>query len=412
MPQFVLADSPVSSRDHRSAQAAEIEGALALGRLDGALGACPPTTLRLFAATLLRDTLMAALRQEGHPFTEQRFHAWFAGLVTLSDQPPRLARPPRALCEALLTEMTHSSWEPLASLAARLLPALPAPQDLYADEAHEEAHAVVTAARRLIESWGQDRSALPFPALAILHHAVSQDVTFAPAERSSEPATMGVRRRMVERTRAPSRRAGRSNCCGANNGAAQELSATPSPGPGSSASMSCAMISSQAKPGSLSRKRCATWRKSCPASSPRPTASRGMARSGNPVGAPPRGPLPCSSYLPDLARCASRRSRPCSAPPGLACAPCSSRSTLLASSSAVPSRGSGSTPSRMRVHRCRKAPSRPKNLHFRARRSATSMHRWRKSSGSSPAEVPTAMTPRTDRDEPRVRSCWCCHVYK
>ena len=202
MARFSEADGPEAP----PALPAEIEAALALGRLDGALGACRSATLRLFAAAQLRGMLIAALRQEGHAFTEQRFHAWFAGLVTLADEPPRSGRPPRVLVEAILVEMTHSSWEPLASLAARLLPALLAPSDLDADEAHEEAHTVVTAARRLIAAPEQDWSALPFPALASLHRAVSQDVIFAPAEGASEPITLGTRRMTIERTRPPSPR--------------------------------------------------------------------------------------------------------------------------------------------------------------------------------------------------------------
>ena len=90
---------------------------LALGRLDGALAMARSATLRLFALSLLRDTLITALRQEGHRFTDDRFHAWFAGVATLSDEPARTARPPRALCEAMLTELAHSSWNDLSEAA-------------------------------------------------------------------------------------------------------------------------------------------------------------------------------------------------------------------------------------------------------------------------------------------------------
>lgn len=72
--------------------AAEVEALLALGRFDGGLRASDSPTLHLLAARLLRTTLIAALRQEGHVFTDTRFHAWFAGVVTLSDQPSRAAR--------------------------------------------------------------------------------------------------------------------------------------------------------------------------------------------------------------------------------------------------------------------------------------------------------------------------------
>ena len=83
----------------------EAQAALALGRLDGALAHCPEPAMRIFAGLMLQGTLIAALRQEGHAFTGQRFHAWFAGLVPLADATPRRARCPRALCDAMLTEL-------------------------------------------------------------------------------------------------------------------------------------------------------------------------------------------------------------------------------------------------------------------------------------------------------------------
>ena len=152
---------------------------LALGRLDGALRAARPATLRLFALRLLRDLLVAVLRQEGHAFTDHRFHAWFAGVATLSDLPPRLGRPPRVLCEAVLTELTHSSWEVLAELAARFQAALLAPgdhigNDLAAQTAHQDAHSIVIAARDLISEL--EPTPLPLPALERLHCAVGEHV--------------------------------------------------------------------------------------------------------------------------------------------------------------------------------------------------------------------------------------------
>ncbi len=64
---------------------AEAEAALALGRLDGALCAYPAPAVRIFAGLIVRSALTRALAQEGHAFTEQRFDAWFAGLVPLAD---------------------------------------------------------------------------------------------------------------------------------------------------------------------------------------------------------------------------------------------------------------------------------------------------------------------------------------
>lgn len=189
--------------------AIETEALLALGRLDGALGAVRPTTLRLFAIRLLRDLLVTVLRQEGHAFTDQRFHAWFAGVATLSDQPPRLARSPRVLCEAVLTELTHSSWEVLAELAARFQAALLAPgdhigSDIADETARQDAYAIVVAARDLIAEL--EPSPLPLSALERLHRAVGEHVLFAPPERAPEPIAMGSIRLTVERAGAPSPR--------------------------------------------------------------------------------------------------------------------------------------------------------------------------------------------------------------
>lgn len=71
--------------------------------------------------------LVSALAGEGHEFTEHRFHAWFAGLATLSDEPALGKRDPRAICETILTELGHSSWHELADIAPRFKRALLAP---------------------------------------------------------------------------------------------------------------------------------------------------------------------------------------------------------------------------------------------------------------------------------------------
>lgn len=167
---------------------------LALGRLDGALDMASPPTLRLFALRLLRMMLITALRQEGHSFTDHRFHIWFAGVATLSDEPARTARPPRALCEAILTELTHSSWDLLAQAAARLQIALLAPSDhagssYRAQTAHQEAGAVIAGAATLIA--GLAPSHHPLAALAQLHHAAGAHVVFAPPERAAVPFALG-----------------------------------------------------------------------------------------------------------------------------------------------------------------------------------------------------------------------------
>ena len=53
----------------------EAEALLALGRLDGALRAARPATLRLFALRLLRDLLVAVLRQSIEAAKQRREEA-------------------------------------------------------------------------------------------------------------------------------------------------------------------------------------------------------------------------------------------------------------------------------------------------------------------------------------------------
>jgi hypothetical protein len=98
-PDFETTEPP-SLADLEALGTAQAHAALALGKLDAALAWCPPDIHPIFASRLIRETLISALRQEGHPFTDARFHAWFAGLIPLSDEPlqfalaPARSRPP------------------------------------------------------------------------------------------------------------------------------------------------------------------------------------------------------------------------------------------------------------------------------------------------------------------------------
>lgn len=162
-----------------------------MGRLDGALMYCMGAPESIYAGLALRQTLIGALRQEGHAFTETRFQAWFAGLTTLSDDPSHKARPPRAVCEAILTELTHSAWPVLARTAASLISALLAPHDLQSPDAAVELHTVNAHARAMVDALGA-AALTPLPALDALHHAVAQSTVFAAVERA-EPALKLVR---------------------------------------------------------------------------------------------------------------------------------------------------------------------------------------------------------------------------
>ncbi|WP_454887660.1 hypothetical protein [Sphingomonas oryzagri] len=196
---------------HDPCAAAEAEAALALGRLDGMLSQSLPATRRIFAGMTVRAALASALTQEGYAFTEPRFDAWFAGLVPLVDagerRPERApTMPARLLADAILTELGHNSWKPLADAAHALRPALLAPNDYAAGPAQGDAHACLSEARGLVDALGARTSPLPFASLRRLHAAIAESTRFAPAERAAVTLSMGTIRFAVERRPPPSPR--------------------------------------------------------------------------------------------------------------------------------------------------------------------------------------------------------------
>ncbi|WP_145206800.1 hypothetical protein [Sphingobium sp. B2] len=195
---------PPSPADIEALCATQVHAARALGQLDAALTWCPPDIYPILAARLIRETLISALRQEGHAFTDARFHAWFAGLVPLSDEPLQFALAPRALVTTLLAEMTRSSWAPLADAARGFEKACLALRDLDNHPAVEAALAAIDEAAALVADL--EPAPLPFAALAALHRAIGQSPRFAPAERAIEPITLGGRQVAIERARPPSPR--------------------------------------------------------------------------------------------------------------------------------------------------------------------------------------------------------------
>jgi len=188
---------------------AEAEAALALGRLDGALRHLPSSAERILAGRLLRETLITALRQEGHAFTPTRFHAWLAGLVPLADasEPThRALRPPRAMVLALLTALGHARWAPLAAMATTLMPAVLAVADINSGDGHRVAHDLLAEARKLLTALERPPSPLPFVLLTNLHAAVGDSTSFAPLDRSPTRLGPKVWRLTIEQAPAPTPR--------------------------------------------------------------------------------------------------------------------------------------------------------------------------------------------------------------
>nr|WP_314467510.1 hypothetical protein [uncultured Novosphingobium sp.] len=153
--------------------------ALLLGRIQIGISRASDAALPVLAARSIRESLLTALRQEGHEFTESRFFTWFAGLDTLSEGSPASLRPPKALCQAILTEFRHNPWPPLALAAEALLRAFIAPSDVHLGTEHEDAHTAVQAAHALIAAIDSPEDALPFHAAARLFAAAARSPHFA-----------------------------------------------------------------------------------------------------------------------------------------------------------------------------------------------------------------------------------------
>ncbi len=202
-PGFEITEPP-SPADLEALCAAQAHAARALGQLDATLAWCPPDLHPILAARLIRETLVSALRQEGHPFTDARFHAWFAGLVPLSDEPLQFGLAPRALATTLLAEISRSRWTPLADAALGFEKACLALRDPDSAPAIEAAQAAIDEAQALVAAL--DPAPLPFAALAALHRAIRQSPRFAPAERATETITLGTRPVVINRPRPPSPR--------------------------------------------------------------------------------------------------------------------------------------------------------------------------------------------------------------
>ena len=206
-----LRDSVDATVTHDACAAAEAEAALALGRLDGMLSQSLPATRRIFAGMAVRAALVSALTQEGYAFTDQRFDAWFAGLVPLVDASERRpgrapTMPARLLADAILAELGHSRWRPLADAAHALRPALLASRDFADGHAQGDAHACISEARALVDALDAETTTLPFASLRRLHAAIAESTRFAPAERAPGTITMGTIQFAVERPAPPSPR--------------------------------------------------------------------------------------------------------------------------------------------------------------------------------------------------------------
>ena len=192
----LAADADVSPEELAVAQAA---CTLALGRLDGLLVGLTDAEKRLFCVALLREVLLSALVQAGFADAEHRFDAWFAGLDRAPQETPLTACSATALVRALLAELGHHPWEPLARTAQTIATAarFGADRPAHAEDALGD-DALAKAADLTKQASMNDDSALPFTGLARLSALLRADPLFAPVERTVRSFSFSGREVAIE----------------------------------------------------------------------------------------------------------------------------------------------------------------------------------------------------------------------
>jgi len=192
----LAADADVPSEELALAQA---ECALALGRLDGLLAGLTDTEKRLFCVSLVREALLSALAQAGFADTELRFNAWFAGLDRGPQETALTACSAHAVVRALLTELSHHPWEPLASAAQTITAAARFGADRPAQAEDALAEKAIGRSISLVKQAGAEgETPLPFASLARLNALLRAEPLFAPLERTVQVRSLGNRAVAIE----------------------------------------------------------------------------------------------------------------------------------------------------------------------------------------------------------------------
>lgn len=187
----LAADADVSPEELALAQ---VECAFALGRLDGLLAGLTDIEKRLFCVGLLREVLLSALAQAGFADAEHRFNAWFAGLDRGPQENPLTCCAAYAVVRALLGELSHHPWEPLAQAAQTIARAarFGADRPMQAEDALAE-EAIGRAITLVKQAGADDETPLPFAGLGHLYALLRADPLYAPLERTVQILSLGDR---------------------------------------------------------------------------------------------------------------------------------------------------------------------------------------------------------------------------
>ncbi|WP_253344409.1 hypothetical protein [Sphingobium sp. OAS761] len=191
----LAADADVPLEELALAQA---ECALALGRLDGLLAGLTPPEKQLFGMSLVREVLFAALGQSGFADAALLFDAWFAGLDRAPQETPLTPCSAYAVVRALLGELVHHSWAPLAEAAHTIAAAARFGADRPAQAEDALAGEAIAKATALVTQVATGDTPLPFAGLARLTVLLGQEALFAPVERGARSFSVAGREVAIE----------------------------------------------------------------------------------------------------------------------------------------------------------------------------------------------------------------------
>jgi hypothetical protein len=180
---------------------AQIECALALGRLDGLLTGLAPDENALFCMKLLRLTLLSALMQAGFMDAELRFDRWFSGTDRGPEETALTSCSAHAVVRALLGELGRYPWHPLAEAAQTVVRTARFVTDRPANSGDMLARdAIATACSLVAQVGARAQSPLPFTGLSHLGDFLRQDPIFAPVEGQARIFTVAGRDVLLDQT--------------------------------------------------------------------------------------------------------------------------------------------------------------------------------------------------------------------
>ena len=165
---------------------ARAHAVLAWGLLQGSLAHVPPEVAHHFCCSLIRLALIDALAQTGFPGADAWLSSWYCGLEPVPGITAHAAAPASLVAVTLLSELSLSTWEPLADVATPIRAAARFGREGRDAPDTTPAFAVEEATRLAAQLENNPDADWPLAVLDRLHSAAAGSPHFAPAERARQ----------------------------------------------------------------------------------------------------------------------------------------------------------------------------------------------------------------------------------